>query len=128
MTLDQAADAFLADRQRLGWQPRSIESYRAAYRLLGDHLDGRQQLGEISADDLRAFLARRPDLESHLASLFGWLLREGRISADPTALLSRRRRGRAEDLDVISISSEEVQRLLDAALSWPERIALGILA
>jgi integrase len=44
------------------------------------------------------------------------------------ATLPRRRQRRAEDLEVVSVSSDEVRRLLDAAESWPERLALGILA
>jgi integrase len=135
MILDRAADDFLSDCRRRGWSTRSIQTYRRTYNEFADRLPFDYDVSKITTDDVRRYLATKSRLaegtiaghEAHLAGLFKWLLFEGKIKRDPMATLARTKRRRAEDLEVKTISSEDVQRLLLHAEGWSERIALAIL-
>lgn len=135
LTLDQAADDFLGDCARRGFRPRTITTYRRTYDQLSDRLPQDLDVAKITTDDLRRYLNSRNHLakgtlagiESHLASLFKWLVVEGKIAKDPMAPLHRTRRLPSEDLDVTTVSTDEVKRMLFAATGWPERICMGVL-
>lgn len=135
LTLDRAADDFLGDCRRRGFSERTITSYRRTYDQLADRLPVDQDVSKTTADDLRRLLASKSHLapgtvagmEAHLSSLFRWLLVERKIAKDPMALLPRTRRKRAEDLDVLTVSTDDVRLMLRAASGWAERLCLGVL-
>lgn len=136
LTLDRAADDFLGDCRRRGYSTRTIQTYRRTYDELADRLPLDYDVSKITTDDLRRYLTSKSHLangtiaghEAHLSSLFDWMLRERKIGKNPMALLPRTRRTHPIDLDVKTISGEEVGKLLSAASSWPEKLCLGILA
>lgn len=138
LTFDRAADDFLDDCARLQWSPRTIVTYGRTYRLFGDELPREYDVAKIVTDDIRRFLGRRRHLalgtvagmESHLASLFKslYMANPPKIARNPMDSLPRTRRKAPEDLDVTIVSSDDVRRLLKAAETWPERLAVGILA
>ena len=135
LTIDQAADDFLGDCARRGFRPRTLSTYRRTYEELSDRLPRDLDVAKITTDDLRRYLNSKnhlakgtlAGLESHLASLFKWLVKEGKIAKDPMAPLHRTRRLPSEDLDVTTVSTDEVRRMLFLAQGWPERICLGVL-
>lgn len=141
ITLDRAADDFLGDCRRRGWSERTIDTYRRTYDELCDRLPVDYDISKITTDDLRRYLAARVNLrtkrnlspgslanrESHLASLFRWLLVEGKIVKDPMAALPRTRRKHWSELDVVTVSTDEVRRLLFAAKTWEERLCIAVL-
>jgi integrase/recombinase XerD len=135
LTYDRAVDDHLGDCARRGFKPRTLTTYRRTYDLFGDRLPLDQDVSKIKEDDIRRFLNANTRLspgtmygfESHLASLFGALYRDGKISRDPMDRIIRTRRPRPEDLDVVTVSTDDVDRLLAAARSWQERLALGVL-
>jgi integrase len=135
LTFPRAADDFLGDCERRGFRPRSITSYRRTYDEFADRLPVDLDVAKITTDDVRRYLnsksrlakGTRAGIESHLASLFKWLLQEGKIARDPMLPVARTRRTRPEDLDVVSVTSADVRRIMGEARSWPERLALGVL-
>lgn len=135
LTLDRAADDYLGDCRRRGFSERTLNTYRRTYDEFCGRLRVDCDVSEISTDELRRFLASKSHLapgtvagvEAHLASLFKWLMLERKIARDPMAALPRTRRRRAEDLDVTTVSTGDVRRMLMAASGWAERLCLGIL-
>lgn len=135
MTIDRAADDFLGDCERRGFTRTTIASYARTYDQLADRLPQDLDVSKITTDDIRRFLnsknhlarGTRAGIEAHLGSLFSWLLREGKIARDPMAPIARTRRLPSEDLDVVTVSTEEVRRMLSAAQGWTERLCLGVL-
>jgi integrase len=57
-----------------------------------------------------------------------WLDKQRPIKRNPLDFVRRPRRIAAEDLDVTSVSTTDVPKLLAACDTWPERIAVAILA
>lgn len=135
MTFDQAADDYLGDCERRGFRPRSVATYRRTYTQFADRLPAGTDVSKIATDDVRRFLnsknrlahGTRAGIEAHLGGLFAWLLREGKIAKNPMLPIARTRRIPSEDLDVTTVSTEEVRRMLAAAQGWTERICLGVL-
>jgi integrase len=135
LTLNRAADDFLGDCRRRGWSERTITTYRRTYDELADRLPDDYDVAKVTTDDLRRYLGKKSHLapgtvagiEAHLASLFKWLLMERKIAKDPMAMLPRTRRQRPADLDVVTVSTDDVRRMLFAAEGWTERICIGVL-
>jgi len=116
--LDQFLDALWAER---GLSPNTLQGYRYDLgRLSAQQRDrGRDLLG-ASREDLLHFLAvqlragRRPrSLSRYLSSFrqfYRWLLREGRIRQDPTALIESPKLGRGLPK---ALSEQQVTGLLE---------------
>lgn len=136
MNIHQATDLYLAEAARQGKSPRTRDRYRRHFEKLGDmypHYD----VDEVTTVMIRRFLDRWQDaapatsaqIISMLRAFFGWLAREDIIPADPTERLERPKLARPEEQDhLTSLSSAEVRRMLGACESWPERLALHVLA
>jgi integrase len=135
LTFDRAADDFLSDCARRGFTPRTIDTYQRTYDEFARRLPRDRDVSEVTTDDVRRYLSTKAHLapgtiagmEAHLASLFRWLYVDGKIAANPIDRLPRTRRRRPEDLDVTTVQPTDVPRLIDAAESWSERLALAIL-
>jgi integrase len=135
VTFDRAADDFLSDCARRGFTPRTIATYQRTYDEFSRRLPRDRDVSEITTDDVRRYLATKAHLapgtiaglEAHLASLFKHLYLDGKIARNPIDRLPRTRRRRAEDLDVTTVQPTDVPRLLAAAESWSERLAVAIL-
>jgi integrase len=52
---------------------------------------------------------------------------ERKIAKNPMELLPRTKRQRGEDLDVTTVTADDVRLLLFHATSWPEKLAIGLL-
>jgi integrase/recombinase XerD len=112
-------DATWAER---GLSGNTLESYRYDLRQLSAHLaqEGKD-LRSASREDLLHFLAaqvqagRNPrSLSRYLSGyrqFYQWLLREGRIQLDPTALIESPRLGRGLPK---ALTEQQVERLLEA--------------
>ena len=117
--VEQFLDSAWAER---GLSDNTLQSYRYDLQLLAAHLKRRgRKLENANREDLLHFLAtqvqegRNPrSLSRYLSGFrqfFQWLLREGRIDADPTALIERPRMGRGLPK---ALSEQQVEALLDA--------------
>ena len=135
LTTDRAVDLFLGDLARRGYSERTRSTYQRILDKLCDRLPLEADVSKVTADDIRRFLdgynrkaqGTRAHAFSVLSSFFGWLYRNEKITKNPLDRLERPRRLPAQDLDVTTVSSDDVRKLIEAAVTWPERLAIGIL-
>jgi integrase/recombinase XerD len=117
--IEQFLDAAWAER---GLSDNTLQSYRYDLQLLGGQLQDRgKELDSARRDDLLHFLAtqvqrgRNPrSLSRYLSGFrqfYQWLLREGRIRKDPSALIERPKMGRGLPK---ALSESQVEALLEA--------------
>lgn len=132
----QATDLFLGDLTRRGYSKRTVDTYRRILDKLGDRLPDDLDVAKITADDCRRFLnlwsTAKPGTRGHVysvvSSFFTYLYRSERIKRSPLERVERPKRVAAEDLDVVSVSTADVRKLLKAAVGHTERLAIGIPA
>jgi integrase len=135
-TLNRAIDDFLGDCRRRRWSPRSVRSYGYTLNELADRLPNEIDVSKITVDDVRRYLATKSHLaagtvatcEAHLASMFAWLYSDKKIAANPMERVQRTRRQPADELDILSIATTDVPRLLEAARPGTERNAVAIVS
>lgn len=136
LTANRAIDDFLSDCRARGWSERSISSYAATLYRFADRLPVDLDVSKIEDDDLRRYRAARQRQvsrntlageEAHIASWFGWMFRTRKIAANPMDRIERTKRTPSADLDVKTVSTDDVRRMMEAAQTWSERLALGIL-
>lgn len=141
LTPSRAVDLYLGD---LGRRSRSKSGRTAASyaRILDKFTDSLRRKGDIdvsdiTSDDCRAFLDRytrraagtQANVYSILNSFLGWLdLEQERISRNPLHRVPKPRKIAAEDLDVTSVATADVPKLLAACRSDSERICVAVLA
>ena len=117
--MEQFLDALWAER---GLSRNTLQSYRYDLSQLAQHQRERgRPLAQASREDLLAFLAgqmragRSPrSLSRYLSGFrqfFRWLLREGRIARDPTALIESPKLGRGLPK---ALNEQQVTGLLEA--------------
>jgi len=136
LTLDDAIDLWLADLSRRGKSPRTRDSYRRTLNKLADEFPRNWDVARITSEDLERFLGQwthrttgtQNTIYSPVKGLFLWLYRTRRIKSNPMAFVFPPARKRPEDLDVVTVSSDEVRRMLAVAKAGPELIAMSILA
>ncbi len=134
LTTDRAVDLYLGDLSRRGTDRTRTTYSRILYKF-ADRLPVDLDVAKVKDDDCRRFLATMthlaPGTQAHafsvLSSFFKWLTRNEKIARNPMERLDPPRRIPSQDLDVTTVSSEDVQRLMFTASSWPERLAIGIL-
>lgn len=141
LTPTRAVDLFLGDLTRRSRSNSGRTEY--SYGLLLDKftelLDRKGpdiDVTDITADDCRLFLNKyarhsagyQHTIYSTLNSFLDWLDEQHRIKRNPLDHVARPRRIRAEDLDVISVSTSDVPKLFSKCQTDAERIALAILA
>jgi integrase len=91
---------------------------------------------EVTVNDCRHFLdgwngrsaSTVCSIHSALTGLFNWLYMEGEIEANPMLRIPRPRRPRPEDVDVVIVTSADVEKMLAATEDWQEFLCLSILA
>jgi integrase len=152
MDISHAVDLWLGHLEgNKGRAPKTVASYRRIADKLADDLPG-VDVGEVTTTQLRRFLvahahnahpwrAGKPKASGTRAievtvlnSLFDWLTFEQVIKTNPTRrhgmrILDRPPVGRPEDNDnIVSISSSDVRKLIDAALDWDEKLIIYTLA
>lgn len=135
ITTDRAIDLFDGDLARRGYSDRTRTTYSRTLDKFCDQLPRDLDVSKISADDCRRFLdgynkrsaGTRAHTYSVLSSFFKWLYKQEKINRNPLERLERPRRIAPADLDVVSVSKEDVQRLMMYASSWTEKLTIGVL-
>lgn len=141
LTTSRAVDLYLVDfvnksRSRNG---RSADSYRRLLDKFSDYIRvtrGDCDVTAITADDCRSFLGlfstkaagTRATYYSQLNSLLEWLYLQQRVKKNPLDHIPRPRRIAPEDLDVTTISTVDVGRLLAACRNHTEILSIAIPA
>lgn len=135
LTTAQATDLFLGDLTRRGYSTRTVDTYRRILDKLCDALPREDiDVAKITADDCRKFLnlwskraaGTRAHTYSVISSFFKWLDRTERIKRNPLERIDRPKRIASEDLDVTSISTADVRKLIAACHTWTEKLAIAI--
>jgi integrase len=130
--VSEAIDRYEGELARLGRSPATRRKYcREVLWTFATHL-GRRTLQEISTDECRRFLDRWTNASPSTLALYISILRgfldfckdEGWISENPMDPVKRPRRLRPEDLDVVTVSSRDVERLLDHCQEWDELLCI----
>ncbi len=137
LTPSSAVDLYLGDCQRRGLSRRTIERYRSTLDHYSDSLPAHYDVTDIRPDDARRFLDRfnnpkyaqgyRCVEHSALSQFHRWLYSQDRVRVNVMDKIARPRRIPSDELDVTTVSTDEVFRLQEAAETWPERLAIGVL-
>lgn len=136
LILTRATDLFLDDLLSRGYSQRTVDTYRRLLDQFSDSVQDDYDVGQVTEDDCRKFFIRfnrkaagtRAHAFSVLSSFFSWLYFGEKIKRNPLDRMVRPRRIPAEDLDVVTLSTADVRNLLEMAETWPERIAINVLA
>jgi integrase len=131
MDLGKAIDLYLGELARRNCTAETLRTYRRILDLFADRYEGKA-LAEISVDDCRTFLDRWSTASaatlaqyvSILRGFFGFLKDEGLIRETPMERIKRPRRLPPEETDVISISTAQAQRILEACEDWQELLCV----
>jgi integrase/recombinase XerD len=140
----KAVDLYIGDCSRRGLAPRTISTYERLLWQFCDRVPNDQDVSRITTDDCARFLdgfngqkkrgegqyARGTSAHTFtvLKGFFVWLYRTDRIKRNPIDRLEAPRRIPSEDLDVVTVSTDDVRKLLDAGRTWAERLAVAIPA
>lgn len=134
-TITEAIDRYEGELARLGRTRATRQKYiREVLWPFADQL-GRKALDEVTTDDCRRHLDRWINSSPSTIALYVSIIRgffafchdEGWIAANPMDPVKRPRRKRPEDLDVVSVTSKEVERLIDACDAWDELLCVCVL-
>jgi integrase/recombinase XerD len=149
MRISDAADLWLGELARQGKRPdTTIYTYRRFLGRLADRYDPRD-VNELTLSMLRRFLdeqatnkktQREQGISTRntaatvaqqvtiLSSFFRWLYDEGYVPENPAYRLRRPKQPRPEDNDgIVTVSAQDVQRLLAACRTMQERLCLMVL-
>lgn len=136
--LNYAMDAYLGDLARAGRTRDTRTKYQWVLWQLADFLEreGVVECDRITPELCRRFLNRWVGASASTQAL-GWtvlnqfcrfLKAETVLADNPMENIPRARRARPEDLDVVNVSSGDVERLFEAADGWQEILCLAVLA
>jgi integrase len=133
-TLADAIDDYLAELARRGRKPSTRQRYRDLLNKFADLYEDRR-LKDLAAEDCRRFLDHWTDKSAAtlaaqitiLSGFFDYLEAEGDVKRSPMARITRPPVPRSEDLDVVTVSSADVERLLAACGTWPELLCIVVL-
>jgi integrase len=134
-TFSRAIDAFIGDLARSGRSQSTRNSYRRHLNHFADLVRDKPP-AELELSDYEQFLDRWTDSSpSTLASgvslvraFSRFLYERGEAAEDVAYPLQRPRRKRSEDLDVVTIGSEEVAKLLEVCEDWQELLCISTAA
>jgi integrase len=134
LTINQAIDLFAGDFTRRGCSDKARYTYTRILGLFANRLPVDADVSKITSDDCRRFLdlynRHAPGTQAHtfdvLASFFKWLVFTEQVKRNPLATIRRPRKTRPDDLDVVTVSTDDVRKLLAAAEGWTERLTIGV--
>lgn len=132
--IDHAVDAYIGELARLGRSQNTRRKYREILWKLCAHVGGKR-CSEIERADCTSFLDRWADSSpstlalntSIVAGFFSFLVDITLLEHSPMATVRRPPRQRPEDLDVVTISSADVERMFVAACEWDEVLCLSLI-
>ena len=133
MRVVRAIDLYIGDLANSGRRPSTLASYERLLFDFADTLPRECLCNAISYEDYMHYLSRwRGKSPSTLASgvsllkgFSAFLAEHGYAQADVGAKLKRPRRKRPEDLEVITVSREEVERMIAACENLQELLCIG---
>ena len=138
MTLGAAVDAYGGEMRRCGWTDNTLVRYGRQLANFAHEVGRDTRIDHVTVDDCRAYLDAFSDrgcepatiaLENTiLRGLFKWLVEEETMLVSPMAKVKRPKVPPIADREVVTVSTEEVQRMLQAAESWPEKLCIAVLA
>jgi integrase len=131
--LDRALDLYLGDLARRGYSPRTRQDYWFKLLPIAEKFEN---VEDVKPTDCAAFVDKWKDNKvgtlAHSVSVvkcfFRWCVEQGFIETNPAERLKRPRKPAADELDVVTISADDVRRLLNAVETWHEALCLGVLA
>jgi len=136
--LDRAIDLYLGDMARQGKSKRTLAEYRSVLDPLcgSSKLDDPKDASELTPDDCRVFLDRWSEAApgtrykgwAILSGFCKWLYRTEKVAENPLGRIEPPKRLAPEELDVVSVSGEEVRRLFDVCETWGQLLCLSTLA
>jgi integrase len=132
LRIGEAIDLYLGDLARRGRSPRTLDAYRRKLNGLADVVRD-AYVDEIALDAYEKFLNRwvvsaPSTLASSVSLVRGFsefLWERGYTSEHVAYRLRRPRRPRAEELDVVTVGTDEVKRMLDSCETWQEFLCLA---
>jgi site-specific recombinase XerD len=138
LTLDDAIDLYLGDLARRGKAQRTRDTYRRTLDDFADTLPNHWDVAKIGPDDVRRFLDRynrdryapayRAKQDSIVRGLFHWLYVTERIKRSPMEKMLPPKRQDPEDVDVVSVSTDQVRGMFGLTQNWTEKLALAVVA
>ena len=128
-------DDFEGDLARKGRTARTRSSYRWTLWRFCDRYP-RLAAADITRQDCERFLNQWTACEpatlaqraAALATFTRFLTDRGVLAVDPMLKVARPKRQRPEKLDVVTVSTGDVLRLLEAVETWPEALCLTLLS
>lgn len=129
-----AIDAYIGELARRGRTQATRNKYQWLLWQFAAHL-GHRNLGQVDRWDCRRFLDRWVDASpstialhvSILRGFFDFLVAETALDTSPMDGIERPRRRRPEDIDVVSVSARDVERLLEVVEDWQEFLCVAVL-
>jgi integrase len=136
LRIGEAVDLYLGDLARRGKAARTRDTYRRTLDDFCDTLPRAWDVAKVTTDDVRRFLDRynshspayRAQKDSILRGFFAWLYVNEVIKRSPLERMLPPKRQNPDDIDVVSVSTDEVRAMLAACQDWPERLTLAVLA
>jgi integrase/recombinase XerD len=130
-----ATDAYIGELARLGRTRATRRKYQEVLWQLATHI-GDKDLDQVTTADLRSFLDRWVNASpstvalyvSILRGFFQFLVDETALTESPMATIRRPPRKRPEDLDVVTVSTDDVSRMFAACQEWDELLCIALLA
>jgi site-specific recombinase XerC len=140
----RSIDLYLGELRRRARSDETIRSYERVLFAFADRLEDRGP-ETITLDDCRAFLdapwgkntqPRKRRLSKSTIALYvsvlrgylKFLIKEDVLVEDFTERLERPARPRPEHVDVVSVSSRDVERMFEACEDWQELLCLAVPA
>ena len=132
LRIGEAIDLHLGELARRGRSPRTLDAYGRKLNLFADDVRD-AYVHEIDLADYERFLNRwagaSPSTLASSVSIvkgFSEYLWERGFTGEHVAFrLKRPRRLRAEDLDVVTVTTDDVRRMLDGCETWQEYLCLA---
>lgn len=131
--LGRAIDLYIGELARRQRSPRTRATYQWQLNHFADTLPRYTAVSEITKDDCRRFLDRWRDSSpstmgsaiSNLRGFFRFLIENGHVAEPgPMAGIQRPRRKRPEDLEVVTITEADANRMITACETWQELLCI----
>jgi hypothetical protein len=130
--LGKAIDIYLGELARGSCTRETLRTYLRILNLFADRFEAKL-INQITVRDCRSFLDRwstaspatQAQYVSILRGFFAFLVEEGAITETPMGKIKRPRRLPPEETEVVSISSQQARRVLEACEDWQEVLCVA---
>ncbi len=133
MRLDVAIDRYIGDLARQGKSPTTRRTYRFKLDGLCDRFENIEDVTPLGCAQYldrwqNRSVATIAQSVTIVTCFFRWAVEHEYIDRSPAEKLKRPRLQRPEELDVVTISNDDVRRLLNGCETWPEALCISVLA